>query len=111
MKAVKWFSVFCFSLMLGVYPHMTYGQEQVDKAPQEDSHLIELNDPKTIVELERITKGEFGPYINGRSPLSVDLPQIDKDKYLEIFNSSRVPKDDAFRAPAIKNPESFTISQ
>ena len=90
---------------------MTYGQEQVDKAPQEDSHQIELNDPKTIVELERITKGEFGPYINGRSPLSVDLPQIDKDKYLEIFNSSRVPKDDAFRAPAIKNPESFTISQ
>ncbi len=89
---------------------MVYGEE-IQKAPQTDSYTVQFNDPMTIQEIEKITKGELSSVVNGRNPVSIPLPNEEQEKLREIYDSKRIPKDDTYRAPAIPRPQSLTISQ
>ncbi|MAF77699.1 MAG: hypothetical protein CME60_06005 [Halobacteriovoraceae bacterium] len=111
MKVVKWFSLFMLMITVGVFPNVGYGQDGISKAPKDDSYQVELNDPQTVEHLQRITKGEFEEYMTGRSPLSVDIPKNELDRLREVFDSRRAPKDRPFRAPAIIERTSRSISE
>jgi len=112
MRAIKLLSIFCLTLIIGVYPQMTYGRQDVAKAPHVDSKVIELNDRKTIDELQKITKGEYEGVISGRNPVSIDAPRdMDADSLKGVYDRKRGIKERTFRAPAIPRPKSIAISE
>ncbi len=112
MKVVKWISVFCVVVVLGTFSEATYGQESIAKAPHSDHYKTEYDDPRTIKELENITKGEIEGVITGRNPVSIDGPQDHLPEQLKGVNDlRRSPKENTFRAPAIPKPKSITLSQ
>jgi len=113
MRVLKALCLFlCLTALMGGVCQNSYAGEKMEKAPQEDNRIIELNDHQTIDELKKIINGEFEGHLSGRIPVSVETPKGIGADYGKVINDmNRGIKQRTFRAPAISRPQSITISQ